>query len=124
MFSQLKPSRLFSPVSLALIFWAMTSISAAQVRITKIPDLNGDGSSDLIWHNPATGQSVAWLMNGMSPSNTAALPSDPNWKIAAAADFNGDGMTDLIWSNASNGQVIEWLMNGTSVASSTTLLQD
>ena len=73
---------------------------------------------------PGTGQSVAWLMNATSPLNTAALPSDPSWKIAASADFNGDGMTDLIWSNASTGQVIEWLMNGTTVASSTLLLED
>jgi PKD repeat protein len=124
MFFRLKPSRLFSPVILALLLLVFPSLSTAQARVTKIPDLNGDGSFDLIWHNPATGQSVAWLMNGISPSNTAALPSDPNWKIAAAADFNGDGMTDLVWSNASNGQIIEWLMNGTSVASSTLLLED
>ena len=124
MVSRLKPSWLFSALIIALIFLVFPTLSTAQVRITKIPDLNGDGSFDLIWHNPATGQSVAWLMNGTTPLNTAAMPSDPSWKIAASADFNGDGMTDLIWSNASSGQVIEWLMNGTTVASSTLLLED
>jgi hypothetical protein len=124
MFLRSKPSRLFYPVIIALAFLIFPSLSTAQVRVTKIPDLNGDGFSDLIWHNPSSGQSVAWLMNGMNPSTTANLPSDPNWRIAAAADFNGDGMTDLIWTNSTNGQVIEWLMNGTSIISSTLLLED
>jgi hypothetical protein len=124
MFLRSKPSRLFYPVIIALAFLIFPSLSMAQVRITKIPDLNGDGISDLIWHNPSNGQSVEWLMNGMNPSTTANLPSDPNWRIAAAADFNGDGMTDLLWANPTNGQVIEWLMNGTSIISSTLLLED
>ncbi len=119
-----KPSWFFSPVIIVLILLVFSSFATAQNRITKVPDLNGDGTSDLIWHNPVTGQSVAWLMNGTSASTTASLPSDPSWKIAAAADFNGDGMTDLLWYSASNGQIIEWLMNGTNVASSTLLLDD
>jgi len=124
MFVRTRIPRFFSPVIIALILLGIPSMSTAQNSVTKVPDLNGDGISDLIWFNATTGQSVAWLMNGTSVSTSASLPSEANWKIAAAVDFNGDGMTDLLWHNASNGQLIEWLMNGTSITSSTLLLDD
>src|SRR5688572_28837006 len=112
MFFRLKSSRRFSPVIIGLILFAFPLLATAQTKITNTPDLNGDGASDLIWYNSATGQSVAWLMSGTIASNTAALSNDPSWKIAAAADFNGDGMTDLLWYDPSNGQLIEWLTYG------------
>jgi len=87
-----------------------------------MPDLNGDGRSDLLWYNPATGQTVAWLMDGINASGSAGLLNDPDWKITASADINGDGMTDLIWTNAASGQTAAWLMNGTSASTWTLLL--
>ncbi|HYR27718.1 MAG TPA: hypothetical protein VEU30_04595, partial [Thermoanaerobaculia bacterium] len=35
-------------------------------------DFNGDGKSDLVWRNTATGQTVVWLMNGTIYSGEAA----------------------------------------------------
>ena len=119
-----KASWCFFSVIFGLIFFSFPHSSSAQNRITKLPDLNGDGIPDLVWTNPTSGQSIAWLMNGLGPSQAGVLPSDPSWMIAAAGDFNGDGMTDLLWTNPSNGQIIEWLMNGVSVSSATVLLSD
>ncbi len=34
-------------------------------RIARVTDFNGDGHPDLIWQDPATGQSQAWLLGGM-----------------------------------------------------------
>ena len=36
----------------------MTGLLAA------LPDLNGDGKTDIIWYSAASGQTIAWLMNG------------------------------------------------------------
>jgi len=119
-----KPSCFLSAAVIVLIFLAFPTLSTAQNSITQIPDLNGDGDSDLIWFNPATGQSVAWLMNGTSASTTATLQSDPNWKISASADFNGDGMADLLWHNRVTGQTAASLMNGIGISSWTPLLTD
>jgi hypothetical protein len=98
--------------------------SAAQSRITDLSDFNGDGKTDLLWYNPATGQSAGWLMDGTYALSNFYLPSNPYWKITATADFNGDGIADLLWYNPSNGQVIQWLMNGISVSRTTVILSD
>jgi len=105
-----------------LTFLVFPQSANAQNGITSIPDLNGDGRADLLWYNPATGQTVAWLMDGTNASSSATLRTDPNWKIIKAADLNGDGMSDLVWLNASTGETAASIMNGTSISSWTTLL--
>jgi len=86
-------------------------------------DFNGDGNSEVFWHNNATGQNTLWEMSGASVIAGVPLPqlADTNWKLGGVGDFNGDGKPDLIWRNISTGQVGVWLMNGTSVASTTTV---
>ena len=81
---------------------------------SKAPDLNGDSRSDLIWRNDVSGESRAWVMNGLAASSTASLLTDLNWRITHAGDFNGDGRSDLLWYNPGSGQTAIWLMNGTT----------
>jgi hypothetical protein len=47
-------------------------------------DYNSDGMTDVLWHNPLTGEVSAWLMNGVNISSGAWIGtmSDPVWKIA------------------------------------------
>ena len=47
-------------------------------------DFNGDGTSDLVWHNAVTGESTVWLMNNGECASYKSLPkaSDTNWIIA------------------------------------------
>ena len=66
-------------------------------------DIDGDGKSDLIWYNAATGTTYAWLMNGTSVSSHGALLTDPAGHVVATGDLNGDGKSDLIWHNAQHG---------------------
>ena len=89
--------------------------------MTKKNDLNGDGKSDILWHN-VSGTTSAWLMNGTSILSTSVLLTDPNWTVVGTGDFNGDGKWDILWRNASTGQVTVWIMNGTSVSSWGSLL--
>jgi len=99
-----------------LVLLAFPLSANAQNKIAANADLNHDGTSDLLWYNPATGQTVVWLMDGTTISSSDSYVSDPNWKIIKTADFNGDGMADLLWENAATGETGTWLMNGTSVS--------
>jgi len=82
-------------------------------------DFNGDGHSDILWHN-ARGQLALWQMNGATLTSADAVAGgaqvSPDWHIATITDFNGDGTTDILWRNNS-GAVAEWNMNGTAIAS-------
>jgi len=88
-------------------------------QIVAATDMNGDGSSDLVWQHASSGALSAWLMNGtsyvdgvwLSPSQVA----DTNWKIRGVGDFNLDGRSDLLWYHQTQGLVSVWLMNGLTI---------
>src|SRR3989454_3074625 len=84
-------------------------------------DFNGDGTSDILWRNSATGQNTIWFMNGTTVSSSAIFStvSDANWRIAGVGDFNGDGKPDILWRHSVTGQNVIWLMNGTTILSGT-----
>ena len=68
--------------------------------------------------NSSTGQNIGWLMNGLTVSTSAFMPTiaDTNWEIRGVGDFDGDGKADVILRNKSTGQNIGWLMNGLTVS--------
>ena len=83
-------------------------------------DFDSDGKADVILRNGSTGQDIGWLMNGLTVSNSAFMPTiaDTNWEIRGVGDFDGDGKADVILRNKSTGQDIGWLMNGLTVSNS------
>ncbi|MCL6434297.1 MAG: tandem-95 repeat protein [Leptolyngbyaceae cyanobacterium HOT.MB2.61] len=76
-------------------------------------------STDILWRNYATGQNVAWFMNGTGIEAVGSLlpVGDLNFAIQGTGDFNRDGRTDIIWRNDSTAQTVIWLMNGTGLDS-------
>jgi hypothetical protein len=84
-------------------------------RVTATGDLNADGRSDLLWFNPQTGQSVYWLMNGLTRLSAGVLFTSVDWRIVATGDVNGDRRVDLIWHNQREGHTYLWLMDPTGV---------
>jgi hypothetical protein len=70
-------------------------------------DLDGNGRSDLVWRNTATGDVYRIGMNGLAIDGQGPIYSEPNlaWRIVSDADFNGDGIEDLLWRNDSTGEV-------------------
>ena len=90
--------------------------------ITASTDFNGDGKSDLIWSNDATGERSLWLMNGTTFSSVVGLGTiSSQWHIAATVDLNGDGKPDIVWQNMLTGERLVWLMNGATFSSSASL---
>jgi Glucose / Sorbosone dehydrogenase/FG-GAP-like repeat len=83
-------------------------------------DFNGDGKSDILWHN-GNGDTSIWLMTGSGPQVQVSSAIDlglvpTSWGVAVTGDFNGDGMSDILWRNT-NGDASIWFMNGTVVSS-------
>ena len=59
--------------------------------IAGVGDFDGDGKSDILWHNASTGDDYIFFMNGtqvLGSSNYTISVPDQDWKIAALADFN------------------------------------
>ncbi len=76
-------------------------------------------NTDILWRNSATGENVAWFMNGTtlsSSQDTLAIPNQ-NWQIVGTGDFNNDGKTDILWRNSATGEDVVWFMNGTTISS-------
>jgi hypothetical protein len=52
-------------------------------RVATTGDFNGDGQSDLVWENTATGERYVWLMNGTNFGSSVFLGVVPTqWRIA------------------------------------------
>ena len=79
----------------------------AGYQVAGIGDFTGNGTDDILWQNPTTGDVDEWqLSNGQLAANVD-LGSHPGsgWQIAGIGDFTGNGIDDVLWTNSSNGQV-------------------
>ena len=90
----------------------VSDIGAYEFRPLPRAEITGDGQSDIIWQNNATGQRGIWEMNGLEWTGVRWLPVIPTeWQIATSGDFNSDGNIDLVWENTSTGVRGIWLMD-------------
>jgi hypothetical protein len=95
-------------------------------KILGAADFDGDGKSDILWRNDATGQVYMMLMNGTAIASQGFVYQEPNlaWKIVAQGDYDGDGKADILWRNDSTGQVYLLKMNGMAVTSQGMVYQE
>ncbi|MBF0292664.1 MAG: VCBS repeat-containing protein [Nitrospinae bacterium] len=82
-------------------------------------DFGGDGKSDILLRDSATGQTAAWMMNGATVTsnlatsmNAGAYTSTSGWQAQGIGDFDGDRRSDVLWRDAATGQLAVWTMNG------------
>ena len=77
-------------------------------------DLDGNGTTDILWQNTADGRLSFWRMAGTAMLQGELLSPtrvfDTEWKIRAVADLNQDGDPDVVWQHAQTGHVAVWLM--------------
>jgi predicted lipoprotein with Yx(FWY)xxD motif len=85
-------------------------------------DFDGDGMSDLLRANRATGNVDVVQMNGVNPAGSATYTwGAEHWQVAGArADFNGDGKSDLLLNDAAKGDWRFIEMNGVNTSVSAT----
>jgi uncharacterized protein YbdZ (MbtH family) len=81
-------------------------------NIVGMKDANGDGRSDIFWHNPTTGALEYWLMNGATITYGGARAVPNIYRVATLGDFNGDGLADIVWYNTAKTEL--WLWQGIS----------
>jgi hypothetical protein len=105
------------------VIWPLVCLLGATVLNAGAPgDFDGDGKSDLLLTNAATGERALWLMNGASIGTGAHLGVLPvTWTFAGTGDFDGDGKADVALHDSANGEAAIWLMNGTGIAAKTSL---
>lgn len=92
----------------------------SQFRATKVSlhiasvreDVNGDGKSDILFHNATERQFSYRLMNGVVTSSSALIGGvEAGYAVNASGDFDGDGFADLVWTSANN-DLYMWTGNG------------
>jgi hypothetical protein len=83
-------------------------------------DFNADGKTDILWHNPATGDLIIWYMNGTTFGSFARLSwSDGSPAVVYApgavvgvGDFTGDGKPDILLRASTGGDNVVWYVDG------------
>jgi hypothetical protein len=96
--------------------------SAHPVQGATPHDFNGDGRTDLLWHNLETNAVAVWLMNGASSPGAAVLGTlDEKWGPVGSGDFDGDGYADLLLRNPLQGMSEIWLIDKGRVRGATSI---
>ncbi len=87
---------------------------------SNIGDFNGDGKTDVLWHNKSTGENTSWLMNGTTIATQTFLPTTSASLTPTFGDFNGDGKTDIYWRDNTSGADQVWTANSGGTTFTTT----
>jgi len=97
--------------------WELVSHTVPAI-VSRKADFSGDGRSDILWRNSASGENYLYPMDG-----TTILPAegylrtvaDQNWQVAVVGDFDGDGKADILWRNAATGENYAYFMDGLAI---------
>lgn len=76
-------------------------------------DINADGRSDILWHNPGLQQMDWWLMNGAALQAVGSKGVGSQYRVAATGDFNGDGRGDILWRDDARTTLWIWQAEAT-----------
>jgi hypothetical protein len=85
----------------------LTSTVPSTPKPSAPDDFDGDGISDIVWHNQWTGDVGAWLVKNDRAIDWMGLgnASASQWKVAGVGDFDGNRVTDVLWQNQVTGLV-------------------
>jgi len=86
-------------------------------------DVDGNGTSDVIWRHATGGDAWLWTMAGttVSAQTQLGVVADTGWAIRGRGDQTGDGKADLLWRHATTGMIYLWAMDGATVTAMTSV---
>ena len=87
-------------------------------KIITTGDFNGDGKSDLVWQNQATGLVELQFLDGNTAVGGGTIANNafgPGWNVVGAGDFLGNGFDDLVYQRQSDGLVEIQFLNGNAL---------
>jgi Ca2+-binding RTX toxin-like protein len=86
----------------------------ANFKAVSSGDFNGDGKSDILFQNLATGATEVYLMNGgiVTTAGAPILPAATALAVGSG-DFNNDGKSDIMFRDVVSNAATIWTMNGT-----------
>jgi len=81
----------------------------AAFRAARVPsDFNGDGLSDILWHNTITGAGAIWKSGNFATQQPVTTVTNLDWTVMKGGDFDGDGADDILWRNLRTGANAIW----------------
>ena len=90
--------------SVTLLNVAKSSLTASDFVLPTLSDVNGDGATDILFRDGATGD---WGFMSANPTGGetwhAIGPSSTGYAAIGKGDFNGDGSLDVAFRNTSTG---------------------
>ena len=101
-------------------------------QIVGVNDLDGDGKTDILWHNSQTNETQSWLMDRhkirqrltvRDKDGKAALVGNP-WSIAGLGDLDGNGQSDIVWHNSETNETKVWFMKADRIVRQQSVLAE
>ena len=87
-------------------------------------DYDGDGRSDIFWHNPLTDANAYWRSGNAATAVKVTSITDKAWTVVGGGDFDGDGKSDLLFRHVSLGRNAIWRSANSATASVVTTMAD
>ena len=71
----------------------------AGYQVVGVGDLNGNGTTDILWQNTTSGDVDEWLINNGQWAGSVDLGTHPgNYQIAGVGSFTGTRTSDVLWA--------------------------
>jgi hypothetical protein len=80
-----------------------------------VGDVDGNGTTDLIWTNAAGTQLTWWTMQGFAVTGQKSQAIPAGASLAGIGDYDGDGIADILWRGANN-RLVDWQGTGSGFA--------
>ncbi len=87
-------------------------------------DFDGDGQSDILWRNIASGRNAIWRSANSATPQAVGTVGDLSWIVAGVGDFNGDGKSDILWRNQNTGANGLWKSANAATPQTLTTVSD